>query len=160
MNVATTTKRRTSRIYSTHRRKTARILSRIFAAGQQAELQVRARLPAPLSFPPSMLERMYVLDGRIPRRARSLEEHMEQFMAFSESDGTRVWRVAETEIPGGSVSTVFLGHDHNFWPDGPPILFESMVFGEHSEEQHRYSTWEQAEAGHAILVAKYRGGRG
>lgn len=34
-------------------------------------------------------------------------------------------RVALTELPGCTVSTVFLGLDHN-WFDGRPILFESM----------------------------------
>ena len=38
--------------------------------------------------------------------------------------------IAQTEISENvRVSTVFLGIDHNFLDDGPPILFETMVFG-------------------------------
>ena len=53
------------------------------------------------------------------------------------------------------VSTVFLGLDHQFG-DGPPILFETMVFGGDHEEvgsyTQRYSTWDEAEAGHKRVV--------
>jgi hypothetical protein len=53
------------------------------------------------------------------------------------------------------ISTVFLGLDHNFG-QGPPLLFESMVFGgEDDGEMVRYSTWEEAETGHKLLVEKY-----
>jgi hypothetical protein len=46
------------------------------------------------------------------------------------------------------VSTVFLGLDHQ-WGDGPPLVFETMIFGgEHDQYQERYSTWDEAEAGH------------
>lgn len=58
-------------------------------------------------------------------------------------------RVAKTEDGDISVSTVFLGIDHSFG-DGPPMLFETMIFGgEHDEDQWRYSTWEEAEKGHS-----------
>jgi len=61
--------------------------------------------------------------------------------------------VARTEIDTGeTVSTVFLGLDHNFF-GGPPLLFETMVFGgKHNLYQVRYSTWEQAETGHNRIV--------
>ncbi len=59
--------------------------------------------------------------------------------------------VMRTEIPGGVISTVFLGLDHNFRDVGPPLLFETMIFrdGESSGEQWRCSTWLEAEAQHA-----------
>ena len=56
------------------------------------------------------------------------------------------------------VSTVFLGLDHNFTTDGPPILFETMAFdegictGESVLYENRYSTWDEAEAGHKIVI--------
>jgi hypothetical protein len=51
-----------------------------------------------------------------------------------------------------TVSTVFLGLDHN-WGDGPPILFETMIFGgERDEYQERYSTWGEAEEGHQRAI--------
>lgn len=60
--------------------------------------------------------------------------------------------VATDEFGDIVVSTVFLGLDHNFG-DGPPILFETMIFGGNfSEYQQRYSTWEEAEAGHRSIT--------
>jgi hypothetical protein len=64
--------------------------------------------------------------------------------------------VALTKLDGAEVSTVFLGLDHSFG-DGPPLLFETMVFGGVcDQEQDRYSTWAEAEAGHAAMVEKVR----
>lgn len=53
------------------------------------------------------------------------------------------------------VSTVFLGLDHRFGDEGPPILFETMVFGGPAnidQSMWRYSSWDDAEAGHAAAV--------
>jgi hypothetical protein len=51
------------------------------------------------------------------------------------------------------VSTVFLGLDHRFVGDGPPLLFETMVFRDgDGDEQMRYATWAEAEAGHAAML--------
>jgi hypothetical protein len=49
-----------------------------------------------------------------------------------------------------TVSTVFLGRDHRFVGDGPPLLFETMAFGaERFEHQCEcYSTWDEAVQGH------------
>ena len=65
------------------------------------------------------------------------------------------WRVAQTEIPGGLVSTVFLGVDHRFIGEGPPLLFETMTFidGE-SVNCGRTSTWTEAEAMHNAVAAE------
>lgn len=47
------------------------------------------------------------------------------------------------------VSTVWLGLDHNWWPDRPSLIFETMIFGGKLDlQQWRYSTEEQALAGH------------
>lgn len=52
-----------------------------------------------------------------------------------------------------NISTVFLGVDHNFGSEGPPVLFETMIFGgKLAGEQWRYGTWEEAEKGHAHAV--------
>jgi hypothetical protein len=68
------------------------------------------------------------------------------------------WRlVARTTVYDGcEVSTVFLGLDHALIPgDGSPIVFETMVFGgPFDQEQERYCTWADAEAGHARWVEK------
>ncbi len=65
--------------------------------------------------------------------------------------------VAKDEFDGVEVSTVFLGLDHN-WLGGAPLLFETMVFTdiEGGGDMWRYSTWEQAEAGHQAAVALMR----
>lgn len=63
------------------------------------------------------------------------------------------WRVARTEIGDIRVSTVFLGLDHSFLGQGPPLLFETMIFGGDREgEMMRYSTWAEAELGHMEVV--------
>jgi hypothetical protein len=57
-------------------------------------------------------------------------------------------RVASTAKNGVTVSTVFLGLDHQY-DDGPPLLFETMVFGGGEDEMmDRYTTWDEAVAGH------------
>ena len=57
-----------------------------------------------------------------------------------------------------TVSTVFLGIDHNFTGGEVPILFETMVFGgRHDQLQQRCSTWEQACAQHIDVCAKVFG---
>ena len=69
--------------------------------------------------------------------------------------GTADRHVALTEIDGIKVSTVCLGLDHNYSLDGPPMLFETMVFGgEHDEECWRCSTWDEAVAQHERVVAE------
>jgi hypothetical protein len=68
--------------------------------------------------------------------------------------------IARTELPGGcQVSTVWLGLDHSFGT-GPPLIFESMVFGPDSSadlDMMRYTTREEAEAGHSVLVTRWTG---
>jgi hypothetical protein len=66
-------------------------------------------------------------------------------------------KLAHTEFPDGTyVSTVFLGLDHN-WSDGPPILWETMIFSnsdfakQFDGEQRRYSSREAALVGHNQL---------
>ena len=72
--------------------------------------------------------------------------------------------VALTETELHEVSTVFLGLDHNWHPDGPPVLFETMVFSrerggegqrlgdELGEIMDRYSTWAEALKGHNDIL--------
>ena len=66
-------------------------------------------------------------------------------------------RVALDELPGGKVSTVWLGLNHQFAPDGPPHIFETLVFGGPLDgEQDRYSTEEEARLGHQAMVEKLK----
>jgi len=65
-------------------------------------------------------------------------------------------RVARDEFPGCYVSTIFLGIDHQFG-DGPPLLFETMVFGGScDEDMDRYATLPEARVGHRRICEKVR----
>jgi hypothetical protein len=63
-------------------------------------------------------------------------------------------RVIRQEVIGRSmVSTVFLGLDHNFYDDGPPILFETMIFGGPRDQSGwQYATQADALEGHNKAV--------
>jgi len=51
------------------------------------------------------------------------------------------------------VSTVFLAVDHNFYGSDQPVLWETLVFGgELDGEMDRYSSEEEAIAGHRAMV--------
>ncbi len=46
-------------------------------------------------------------------------------------------------------------------PSGPPILFETMVFqGKEILDMQRYSTWEEAQAGHAEWIDRCKNHKG
>jgi len=71
------------------------------------------------------------------------------------------WRAANGEghvdytvlSDGVTVSTVFLGIDHRFGAEGPPLLFETMIFGGPlAGYQQRYSTWDDALVGHDMAL--------
>ena len=65
--------------------------------------------------------------------------------------------VARTSINGADVSTVFLGIDHRTWGIGPPLLWETMVFGGPLDgECERYGLLEDARAGHDAMVERCR----
>ena len=64
----------------------------------------------------------------------------------------------DTPSPGVTVSTVWLGLDHNYAGGGAPQIFETMIFGgDHDQECFRYATLAAAEDGHALAVALARG---
>jgi len=95
--------------------------------------------------------RKYILEGKEPKLVEDVEEWGKWFETADRC-------VAQTILPSGvRVSTVFLGLDHSF-SDGKPILFETMVFGKckFDEYQERYSTWEEAEAGHQQALTKVK----
>lgn len=61
-------------------------------------------------------------------------------------------KVALTDVPGGVVSTIFLGLDHNFSEHGPPILFETMLWMDADIECVRTPAWIAAETAHREMV--------
>jgi hypothetical protein len=68
-------------------------------------------------------------------------------------------RIGEDDVGEARVSTVWLGIDHRGFGDGPPLIFETMIFGGEYEFCARYSTEERAVEGHARVVAALRDGR-
>lgn len=65
-------------------------------------------------------------------------------------------KVASNEFDGVIVSTVFLGLDHSFGGE-TPILFETLVFnGPMDGEMERYTTWDEAEIGHAKMCERVK----
>jgi hypothetical protein len=58
-----------------------------------------------------------------------------------------------------AVSTVWLGVNHNFTADGPPLIFETMVFGDPPLAENacwRYATEDEARRGHEKAVEALR----
>ena len=93
----------------------------------------------------------YILEGKVAVRCDDL-------LAWGAWLENAVRHVADDTIGDVRISTVFLGLDHNWNPGGPPLLFETMIFGgDHDGDCERCSTWEQAEEQHrkaVDLVAK------
>jgi hypothetical protein len=92
-----------------------------------------------------MSETKYILDGKVPKPV--------DLITWARWFETAERQVSRDEICGHLVSTVFLGVDHNFTADGPPILFETMVFPSTTslaaeEWCERACTWDEAEAAH------------
>ena len=95
--------------------------------------------------------RLYILRGHTPVPCADLLAWAQWF------ENAAARRVAQTKIGGARVSTVFLGIDHRHSGNGPPILFETMIFGGARDGwQERYATWDDAQAGHARAVYMLR----
>jgi hypothetical protein len=93
----------------------------------------------------------YVLDGKIPipcdlmTWAEWFEEHRDDRIVKQEN-------VAQFWVP-----TVFLGLDHS-WGDGPPQLFETMVFDHSDSETRGLACWiERAPTWELALETHQRG---
>lgn len=115
----------------------------------------------------------------MPRRGRAINYILgDDHIAVPEPDFLKwgLWietaerHVAIDDIGKYKVSTIFLGLDQSFSDDGPPLLFETMVF-EYSKnhkglgrdwiaaddfDMFRYATWDEAQAGHNRLAALVR----
>lgn len=92
----------------------------------------------------------FKLEGKEPVQVTDCLEWARWFENF---DG-RV--VARDDLHDAVVSTVFLGLNHQFG-DGPPLIFETLVFGGPIDGQmSRYSTWDEAAAGHIAMMGLVR----
>jgi hypothetical protein len=93
----------------------------------------------------------YILVDKKPVQASSIFE----WGNFMEDNDVKRVGIDYFKDKSIRVSTVFLGIDHNFRSEGPPVLFETMIFGGNlSEYQDRYCTWEEAEEGHSEAIKK------
>ena len=96
--------------------------------------------------------RYYILDAD----NRPVAADMITWARFWEADQNRP--VDSTDITSEvHISTVFIGIDHRFLGEGPPILFETMIFGGPLDQyQWRYSSWDDAITGHKVAVRQAR----
>jgi hypothetical protein len=94
------------------------------------------------------MSRYYILDGHKPVACDMLT-----WVRWFESADRHVKLTEQGDV---RISTVCLGLDHSFSDEGPPVLFETMAFGVEGldDDQERYCTWDEAEAGHERWVNK------
>jgi hypothetical protein len=79
---------------------------------------------------------------------------VEEWAQFYDQDYRQIAMTGNDNI---YISTVFLGVNHNFGfeDEQRPILFETMVFGGKCDRiQVRYCTYDEAMAGHKVMVAE------
>jgi hypothetical protein len=82
---------------------------------------------------------------------------------FENSDNRRVAHDEGEDAQGKwSLSSVCLGMDHRWSNDGPPILFETMLFRDNKQadddgDQWRFATWDETERFHRRKVAELNG---
>lgn len=96
-----------------------------------------------------MLDDLYDKDGTPLTREEFWTKHTD--LAYK--------TVAVTQVGESSVSTVWLGRNHAYTDDTPPILFETMIFdGPHDQDMWRYHTEAEAKAGHEQVVKMLREG--
>lgn len=93
----------------------------------------------------------FILDGKDPVLANNPMMWVGWFETANRMVAKTV--ISPNEI---EVSTVFLGLNHSFgW--GAPLLFETLVFGGACDGlMDRYSTWDEAEAGHLTIVGQVK----
>lgn len=107
---------------------------------------MNATLPAIRMATPS---HRYILNGHRPIPCDDLLKWAQWFETADR-------HVADDDVNGVRVSTVFLGADHRFG-FGSPLLFETMVFGGSLDgAQCRYTSWRVAGLGHKRMMERVR----
>jgi hypothetical protein len=104
----------------------------------------------------------YTLVDREPVKLETLKAWVEEVARRDRTaaeTGVDPWRVGLAEIGEVEISTVFLGLDQNHLRRGPPVLFETIIFGGRLDySRSRCATWAEAEAMHAEAVRLVRAG--
>lgn len=89
----------------------------------------------------------YILDDGKPLK-------VDDVLMWAQWFGTAERVVAADNVGDARILTVFLGFNHN-WGFGDPILWETIIVGgQHGQHQTRYSSLEDAVAGHAEALAR------
>lgn len=111
--------------------------------------------------PPSSLLRHYILDENNNAIPVDFNEYLAWTVRAAQAGQATVGKqVAEDFVGDYHISTVFLAINHTWGGKGPPILWETMIFGgeyKNGEEyQERYSSHADALEGHgrAIRLAR------
>ena len=94
------------------------------------------------------MSRYYRMDGTL---YKNVQEWAHDFEMMDR-------KVGKTKLPSGVlVSTVWLGLDCQLC-EGPPLIFETMVFSAAGEvfASERYSTLEEARSGHNAMAEKWQ----
>ena len=109
----------------------------------------------------SMLDDLVGLPGRYilnadgqPVPCRSLME----WGRWMSNKGANGGILEQTAVGEHWISTVFLGLDHSFGSEGPPVLWETMVFDKdrrNGGDERRYTSREAALQGHHDMVERY-----
>lgn len=95
------------------------------------------------------MPRKAILKGKIVQPIEDLNTWAKWFESSDRS-------VANDFINGVRISTIFLGLNHGFF--GPPLWFETMVFGGRFDGFiDRYQTWSEAEVGHLRVIGMIGG---
>jgi hypothetical protein len=90
----------------------------------------------------------YILKNKTP-----VIVSMHEWARWFENTDNR--RINSTTIGKVFISTVFMGIDHDFSGHGPPLLFETMVFGGPLDgEITRCAFYKQAQRQHTEMVAE------
>jgi len=98
----------------------------------------------------------YILKDGVPVP----EPDLMTFATWFETANRTLEQTTVSDEPPIVVSTVFLGIDHSFG-EGPPVLWETMVFGGSLDcAQQRATTAEDARLVHAAMVAQVREAEG
>lgn len=100
---------------------------------------------------------IYILDddgNPMPAPGNSLGETVDSWNKWMMKNNLKV---KVDTIGGCKISTVFLGLDHNYSMKGPPLLFETMVFGGPRDQlMFRSSSRKYAEADHERAIQEVK----
>lgn len=97
---------------------------------------------------------LWTLDGHAVVACDDYEEWM-QARVFADHGA---WVVDQDTIDGILVSTAFLGINFRSFGPGPPLVFETAIWGDECRIFARTATWAEAEDAHALAQVALHAG--